>query len=176
MATVTPEQLPETAELDLAALYDLYGARLYAYARLLTHSPQGAEDAVHDAFVRLARRGDAEGIEDLRSYLFRTVRNEALRQRSRWARWRRRDELVGEFRLSESASAEGDAQRKERAAEIERAMAALPGPQREVVFLKVWHELTFEAIGEVLEISPNTAASRYRYGAAKLREALGHDA
>lgn len=168
----TDPQAP--AELDLAALYDAHGARLFAYARLLTRSAQGAEDAVHDAFLRLARRGDLEGIRDVRGYLFRTVRNEALRQLGRWERWRRRNDLVGEFRLAESA--DGDAQRKERAAQIEAAMAALPGPQREVVALKVWHELTFEAIGEVLEISPNTAASRYRYGAAKLREALGHDA
>jgi RNA polymerase sigma-70 factor (ECF subfamily) len=32
--------------------------------------------------------------------------------------------------------------------------------------------LTFEEIAAVLEISPNTAASRYRYGLDKLREQL----
>ena len=35
--------------------------------------------------------------------------------------------------------------------------------------LKIWHEHTFEEIGELLEISPNTAAGRYRYGLQKLR-------
>jgi RNA polymerase sigma-70 factor (ECF subfamily) len=38
--------------------------------------------------------------------------------------------------------------------------------------LKVWHEHTFEEIGELLEISPNTAAGRYRYGLQKLRQYL----
>lgn len=165
-----PTLSPEPTALDLASLYDAHGASLYAYARMLTRSDQGAEDAVHDAFLRLARRGDLEGVREVRRYLFRIVRNEALRQLGRWERIRKRDELVGVFRLAESAGAH--AERKERAAQIEAAVAKLPSAQREVVVLKVWHDLTFEAIGEVLEISPNTAASRYRYGVAKLREAL----
>jgi len=41
-----------------------------------------------------------------------------------------------------------------------------------VVHLKLWENLTFEAIAETLEIPPNTAASRYRYGLDKLRERL----
>jgi RNA polymerase sigma-70 factor (ECF subfamily) len=41
-----------------------------------------------------------------------------------------------------------------------------------VVHLKLWEELTFEEIAAALEIPPNTAASRYRYGLDKLRERL----
>jgi hypothetical protein len=38
--------------------------------------------------------------------------------------------------------------------------------------LKIWHRHTFEEIGGLLEISPNTAAGRYRYGLQKLRVLL----
>jgi RNA polymerase sigma-70 factor (ECF subfamily) len=38
-----------------------------------------------------------------------------------------------------------------------------------VVHLKLWEGMTLESIGQTLEISPNTAASRYRYGLEKLR-------
>jgi len=41
-----------------------------------------------------------------------------------------------------------------------------------VVHLKLWEYLTFEHIAELLDIPPNTAASRYRYGLDKLRERL----
>src|SRR5262249_27276514 len=41
--------------------------------------------------------------------------------------------------------------------------------QREVIVLKVWHQHTFEMIGQLLELSPNTVAGRYRYGLQKLR-------
>jgi RNA polymerase sigma-70 factor (ECF subfamily) len=60
----------------------------------------------------------------------------------------------------------------ERRAEIEDALRLLPTEQREVLMLKIWGELTFEQIGETLELSPNTAASRYRYALAALRQHL----
>jgi len=56
---------------------------------------------------------------------------------------------------------------------LERALARLSVEQREVVALKVEGGLTFEEIGAALAVSPNTAASRYSYALARLREALG---
>ena len=49
------------------------------------------------------------------------------------------------------------------------SLPALSAEQREVVVLKIWGELTFEQIGAQLEISPNTAASRWRYAMEALR-------
>ena len=48
----------------------------------------------------------------------------------------------------------------------------LPHEQREVLVMKIWNELTFAEIGEALGISQNTAASRYRYALAALKEDL----
>jgi RNA polymerase sigma-70 factor (ECF subfamily) len=52
------------------------------------------------------------------------------------------------------------------------AVERLPNEQREVVILKIWNELTFAEIGHVLEISQNTAASRYRYALGALKKIL----
>jgi hypothetical protein len=41
-----------------------------------------------------------------------------------------------------------------------------------VIVLKIWHQHTFEEIGEILETSPNTVAGRYRYGLQKIRACL----
>jgi hypothetical protein len=38
--------------------------------------------------------------------------------------------------------------------------------------LKIWNQLTFGEIGGLLEISPNTAAGRYRYGMQKIKSKL----
>ena len=48
----------------------------------------------------------------------------------------------------------------------------LPPEQRAVAHLKLWEGATFEEIAESLEISVNTAASRYRYALDKLRTRL----
>ena len=54
-----------------------------------------------------------------------------------------------------------------------RSADNLPAEQKEVVFLKVFDGMTFKEIGSVCGVSSNTAASRYRYGIEKLREAAG---
>ena len=60
--------------------------------------------------------------------------------------------------------------------ESQRALVAaldlLPREQREVLVMKIWNELTFAEIASVLEISQNTAASRYRYALAALKKNL----
>ena len=63
---------------------------------------------------------------------------------------------------------EGDDRRES----IEAALRGLPAEQREVLVLKIWGELTFGQIAAQLDIPSNTAASRYRYALAALRESL----
>ena len=52
------------------------------------------------------------------------------------------------------------------------ALGELPPDQRTVVHLRLWEDLKFEEIADLLSISLNTAASRYRYGIDKLRQRL----
>ena len=75
---------------------------------------------------------------------------------------RERGELVSWFELPEDDT--------NRALQV--AMAKIPEKFREVITLKIWGDLTFDEIGSTLEISPNTAASRYRYGMEALRKSL----
>ena len=55
---------------------------------------------------------------------------------------------------------------------LRRAMASLSDDQRQVTILHIWGELTFSQIADMLGVSPNTVASRYRYALGKLRDAM----
>ena len=57
---------------------------------------------------------------------------------------------------------------------LRHALKSLPDDQREVIVLHVWGELTFSDIGELMGISANTAASRYRYALAKLCRSMSY--
>ncbi|MCX8089882.1 MAG: sigma-70 family RNA polymerase sigma factor, partial [Verrucomicrobiae bacterium] len=98
-------------------------------------------------------------------YCVRSFRNRALNHRR--SLWRR---LVREWESRRWFERAPEASDAERAAM--RGLAALPQLQREVIVLKIWHQYTFEEIGALLGVSPNTAAGRYRYGMEKLRAAL----
>ena len=53
------------------------------------------------------------------------------------------------------------------------AVEKLTDKLREVITMKIWGGLTFAQIAEVLKISQNTAASRYRYALEQLQKSLG---
>jgi RNA polymerase sigma-70 factor (ECF subfamily) len=98
-------------------------------------------------------------------YCVRSFRNRALNYRR--SLWRRLTRELESVRWFERFAGEGPAERA-----AMRGLAELPPDQREVIVLKIRHEHTFEEIGELLEIPPNIAAGRCRYGLQKLRTFL----
>jgi RNA polymerase sigma-70 factor (ECF subfamily) len=147
-----------------AALYRALAAKLLLYGRALGLDHAEAEDVLHEVFAGLLALPEEPARPE--HYLLRAVRNRALNHRRSFLR-----RLVREFEAVRWFEAGPEESPAERAAM--RCLADLPPEQREVIVLKVWHERTFEEIGELLGLSPNTAAGRYRYGLQKLRVCLG---
>ena len=145
------------------ALYDAQAAALVLYGRALGLSHGEAEDVLHEVFRALLAR--PEPPDQPQHYLVRAFRNRAFnRKTSLWRRLTRELESARWFERSPDESP------RERAAM--RCLGSLPADQREVLVLKFWHGHTFDQIGSLLGISPNTAAGRYRYGLQKLRACL----
>lgn len=145
------------------SLYRSKAAELVLYGRALGLSHGEAEDVVQETFVALLRLERTP--DQPEHYCVRTFRNRALNYRR--GLWRRITRELESKRWFERGSDESPAER-----EAMRGLTTLPADQREVIVLKIWHEMTFEEIAELLSISPNTAAGRYRYGLQKLKARL----
>jgi RNA polymerase sigma-70 factor (ECF subfamily) len=148
---------------DVERFYDEYAPALVAYASAVLGARIPAEDVVHQVFLNLLRGTGGEP-DDPRSYLYRAVRNGALNAR----RSTRREVELGEtvpWLVAPSGS-------REDALAVQAALLELPVEQREIIVLRVWAQMTLEEAAALIEISPNTAASRYRYGLEKLRQRL----
>lgn len=145
------------------ALYERKAAELILYGRALGLAHGEAEDVLQETFIALLRL--AEWPDQPEHYCVRAYRNRALNHRRKL--WNRLKHELESRRWFERAPAEAPWQRA-----AMRCLAQLPVEQREVIVLKVWHRHTFEEIGDLLAISPNTAAGRYRYGLHKLRTCL----
>jgi len=144
-------------------LYHEIAAKLILHGRALGLSHAEAEDVMQETFVALLQLAAAP--DNPPGYCLRSFRNRAVNYRR--SLWRR---LAREFESRRWFDRAADESPAERAAM--RCLARLPVLQREVLVLKLWHGYTFEAIGELLEISPHTAAGRYRYGLEKIRRQL----
>jgi RNA polymerase sigma-70 factor (ECF subfamily) len=138
---------------------------LVLFARQWTRSPADAEDIVQEAFVRFWRK--QHQIEN-KALLYATVRSIALDFLRRDSRRARRESMV--VAESDSAVQPEFAIENESQQELAAAIALLPNEQREVLVMKIWNDLTFAEIANVLGISQNTAASRYRYALAALKK------
>lgn len=162
--------MPPRAALE--TLYDEHAQAVFAYALNLTRNEADAHDLLQEVFLKLAQQ--AESLEPLRhprSYLLRLAHNLLVDQfRRQSTRQHAADALASdEARLFAPTPDPDEAVFRQTLA---LALAELPPEQRAVVHLKLWENMTFEAIGAVLGIPPNTAASRYRYGIDKLQARL----
>src|SRR5436305_14850189 len=144
-------------------LYEAKAAELLLYGRALGLSHAEAEDVLQETFVALMAL-QAEPRQPL-YYCVRTYRNRALNYKR--SLWRRLTRELESRRWFEKSADESPAERA-----AMRCLSQLPVEQREVIVLKIWHGCTFEEIGDLLELSPNTIAGRYRYGLQKLRNRL----
>lgn len=162
------KELAEGREAAFAALYDRFGAPLFGTAAALLNSREDAEDAVQEVFVGLVRaRHTLARVGNLRAYLFAALRHAVGRRSAA-----RKRERVVSIDQAEALSTSEPPQEGDQADRLESAVRELPAEQRELVALKINGGLTFAEIADLLGISPNTAASRYRYALEKLRGAL----
>lgn len=143
----------------LAKLYDLYAPGLHRVLLAILSSPEDAEDALQETFVKLLD-GRMSRAQNAKAYLFSSARHIALdilRRRKREDQWPEETD--------EPATSDANP-------DLQNLLRHLPVEQREVIALKVFQEMTFAEIAIVVKARPNTVASRYRYGLEKLRQWL----
>ncbi len=143
-------------------------SRLLLFARQQCRVALDAEDVLQEALVEAWNRTGNRGLPPL-PLVFATIRRRAIDRARSDDRRRNREETISSTDEAWFDTSVVDAEMRE---QMESGMKELREIYREAVTLKIWGGLTFDEIGNVLEISPNTAASRYRYGIEALRKNL----
>lgn len=126
-----------------------------------------AEDVVQQTFIKLASLDEPPG--NVAAWLYTVSRNEA-RNETLYAqrRQRRQHRAAGQERVSDEsvwASAE--------ASELAETLSQLPDDLRQVVVAKIWGDLTFDEIANLLGCSKATVWRRYEAALNLLRKTYG---
>lgn len=141
-----------------------YQDMVYRIALHALGSPQDAEDAAQEVFLRLyTEKKPFAGPEHLRHWLIRVTVNVCRDDlKSPWRRRRVPLEAVPETPVFD---------RPEQGA-LYREVMALPEKYRTVLYLFYYEELTVKEIGEVLDLRTTAVTTRLHRARAKLKEQL----
>jgi RNA polymerase sigma-70 factor (ECF subfamily) len=156
MARPVDATLPISAQ-QLGELFDRHAAALALYGAQWTSQP---DDCVQEALIELARQPAAP--ENPASWLYRVVRNRALNA-GRAARRRSAHE--------QEAAARGESRSVSSAmnAELKDALSMLEPAAREIVVLRVWGQLAWQEIADVVGGSKSSAQRHYVQALERLR-------
>ncbi len=146
--------------------------KLLLFARQWMPSQADAEDVVQAAFVRFWKKHPTAEREHypLLYAAVRTIALDTLRGNDR--RIRRENAPEAEVPRDGDPCFDLAMEQAELAVAVDHSLRQLPGEQREVVVLKLWGDLTFQEIADMLGAPLNTVAARYRYALDKLRERM----
>lgn len=147
---------------QLGELLDRYWPTLLAWVGGERHT---AEDIIQQAFIQLAQEDPVP--TNCVAWLFKVSKRLSVNQHVSLSRRQTRERVVAEVRSSD--------QSKSSTAEIDLhdSLAQLDHSQREIIVAKIWGGLTFEEIGNLLQLPTTTVWRSYQEGIDRLKHILG---
>jgi RNA polymerase sigma-70 factor (ECF subfamily) len=161
-------------ELEIARIYDEHASSVFGLFMKFARDSSDARDLLQDWLVKIGRSdGLPDDLRNERSWCLKTAYRLAVDwSRKKGSHARTIEAFEDRPRAFDFFETENDPDRELIRLGIEEALSSLPRDQQLVATLKIWDELSFREIGEVLDISANTASSRYRYAVEKIRAEL----
>ncbi len=155
------------------SLYLTFVDRLFYYGCRITSDQALVEDAIQDTFLKLYRRqGAFRQVENIRSYLFVTLRNYLHSHRRRSLRRERRQAVFADMQAANQPTASHSGTLHQLREDLKEELAKLPPRQQEILFLKFFEGFDYDEIGEVMGISYQVARNYLYRGLRQLREEM----
>ena len=146
------------------------------YFLMLRHvgDPDEAAELTQRSFIKaLSGVGELRGASQFRTWLFKIAVHLALNHLRDYRKFTRDDELD---QLPSPASAPVDELvAAERARALRAAVARLPAKQKLTLELRVYEDLPFREVAEILGTTENAAKVNFHYAVQRLKEWLGHE-
>jgi RNA polymerase sigma-70 factor, ECF subfamily len=144
--------------------------RLRRYARALTRSGDRADDLVQETLLRaIAKSHLWQTGTDIRAWLFTILHNQYV---NTVRRAMREGSTIDIEQMSSSLVATTDPTASCQLRELERALACLPGEQREVILLVGLEGMSYETAAQVLSVPVGTVLSLLSHGRDALRRLM----
>ena len=152
-------------------IYSTYKKQMYYTANNILKDSHLAEDAVHNAFLRIIN--NLEKIEDINSHKTKGLIVIIVKNVSIDIYRKNKKERDNTIFIDDLDDINGyDEINKNEIGDLEIAISKLPENYKQVFLLKFSHELTDNEISEILDIKPDNVMKRISRGREKLKNIL----
>lgn len=160
---------------ELEALYKQIQPKIYAFFFVKTSSSTVAEDLTHDVFYEACKGIESfQGKSTMNTWLFSIAKN-TLRNYYRSKKYQRKLTTMLKDEVNTNRTPEEVIIINEETHNLIRQIQALDDLQKEIVILRIYGELSFREIGELIHKSENYARVTFHRIKLKLqREAEGN--
>lgn len=161
----------------LGTLYDRHRRLVYRTALAITSDTDSTADLLQDVFLRLHRFAkNIDPSRPLEPWLYRMTINLAYDWVKRRNRLPRPLEGLADWLVGTGKNPPYEAvERNDEWRQVQKAIAALPIPQRIVITLYYLNDLSLKEIADILDVPVGTVKSRLYYGRLALKRNLGLD-
>lgn len=159
----------------LGSLYDRYRQLVFRTALAITGDYDAASDLLQEVFLRLFRFAyHVDPQRPLQPWLYRMTTNLSYTWVKRDQRWTKPFENIAEWLAGPGKNPPYEAvERLDDWDRLQKAVTALPLPQRVVVVLYYLDDLPLQEISDILKVPVGTVKSRLHYGRVALKKELG---
>ncbi|WP_422082935.1 RNA polymerase sigma factor [Ulvibacterium sp.] len=163
--------IKEGNQMAFQSVYQKYWEGLYASVINILKDKGLTEDVLHEVFVKIWTRREELEIRNLKSYLFKAARNNALLKIRNRRFIEMHEEVIAKLSFNPIAYqklAHGDLKKR-----IEQASKSLPKRCRTIFFMSRYQEYSISEIAEHFNISHRTVENQLHIALKHLRQSLG---
>ena len=152
--------------------------KLFSYIMIMVHDQEIANDIFQDTFIKIITRlqeGKYTNSGKFSFWMTRIAHNVIMD----WFRGRKNEQITepnAENDLSNirnqdvmEMNRESELINEQILLDVQHMMNSLPEPQRKVVYMRLYQQMSFKEISEVTGVSINTSLGRMRYAILNLR-------
>jgi RNA polymerase sigma-70 factor, ECF subfamily len=150
-----------------------YQDRIFNLCVYMLRDTHDAQDAAQDSFIKAyGALNEFTPQASLYTWLYRIAVNTCLDYRRKTIRSQTDSNIVAEDMPSSFPSPERDCESKEISEALRQAMQKLPEKLRAAIALREIEELSYEEIGDILDLSQGTVKSRISRAREQLKNLL----
>lgn len=173
--TILWQQFLTGDDIAYSKLYKQYIDDLFAYGMYFTSDRESVKDCIQDVFLSLYKdRSKLRNIDNLKRYLLASLKYELFDLFKKSIEYYQIDTMEPAFEMEYSAedifiTKEKDRQNKTK---IDKILCLLTPRQREVIYYRFVEELSYDDIGQLMQMNYQSVRNLIHRSILKIRETL----